>query len=241
VTTALSSILFRGTRRVRLFFTGALGSGAFTTPSLYAFASNDGSGGPINVIAVFAVINTPSAVELAIDEDLAPGTLYTATCTAVPCVVGPSFTGSLDAQVGQPLESPINVEPSTTDVDLLLFKRDLVHDGIDFVEDATGDLLTQSGRESYRGALGRRMSSDGLPWDDTYGAKPDQYVDAPETQSVPFAGNLMAQARADDRTKQAAVTVVQSPDNPGDWAFELELTPIDDLDPLTLTILPPTQ
>lgn len=237
MTTALSELLFRGDRRVRLFFTGALAAGAYTSTALYAVACDDGGGASsINVVAVFAVVGTPSAVELAVDEDWGGGALYTVTCTAVPCADSSTFTGSLDARVGLPLTTPVNAEPATNDIDLLLYGRDLLHDGTDFVLDSTGDLGTTSGRENYRGAMGRRMASNGLPWDDTYGGKGEEYVDAPEAQSLPFAGNLLSQARMDDRTKQAAVEIVQSDEDPGDWAFEMTLTAQDGLDDITLTV-----
>jgi hypothetical protein len=237
MTTSLLTVEFRGTRRVRLIFTGNLAAGAYTSTALYTVTCEDGSGpSPTNVVAVYAIANTPTAVELAIDEDLVSGGLYQIGCTNVPCADLSNFTGILNARVALPLTTPVNAEPAANDIDLLLYGRDLLHDGDDFVEDATGDLGTIDGRDNYRGAMGRRMMSDGLPWDDTYGPKAEQYVDGPETEAKPFAGALIAQARADDRTKQATVDIVQSDADPGDWAFEVTLVPQDNLDPVTIQI-----
>jgi len=230
------AVEFRGTRRIRLLFDGPLGSAAFTSTTYYAVRSDGTGPDPINVVAVFAVTGTPSGVELAVDEDWVAGTAYTITCTNVPCSGAAPFTGSLTAATAQPLANPPNVEPATNDLALLLYGRDLLHNGTDFVEDATGDLATVDGRDNFIGALRRRMTSNGLPWDDAYGTKADQYVDAPETQAQPFAGNIMSQARADDRTKQAAVDIVQDPSDVGQWAFELTVTAQDGLDTPTLLI-----
>lgn len=240
MTTALLTVQFRGLRRVRLIFSGNLAAGAFTSTSFYSVTNDDGLGATPDVVAAYAVANTPSAVELVIDQDLAPGSLYTMGCVAVPCADLSTFTGTLDARTGLSLTTPINVEPARNDVSLILYGRDLLHDGDDFVEDATGDLATVSGRENWRGAMDRRMTSEGLPWDDGYGAKPEEYVDAPETQATPFAGNLLAQARADDRTKQASVDIVQSSEDAGDWAFEMTLVGRDNLDPMTIEIQRPS-
>lgn len=241
MTTTLLTVDFRGSRRVRLIFSGGLASGAFTSTSLYTVTSTDGLGAnPTNVVAVFAVANTPTAVELAVDQDFASGGLYEMGCTAVPCADLSSFTGTIDARLSLPLATPVNTEPAASDVDLLLYGRDLLHDGNDFVEDATGDLGTVSGRDNLQGAMERRMVSEGLPWDDTYGPKAEQYVDGPETEAKPFAGALVAQARADDRIQQATVDIVQSDTDPGDWAFELTMIPRDGLSGLTIQVPNPT-
>lgn len=237
MTTALLTIIFRGARRVRLIFTGALASGAFASTGLYAFASADGAGAsPINVVAVFAVTSTSNAVELAIDSDLAGGLQYTVTCTAVPCADLSSFTGSLTSQVGQSLAAPPNVEPAQSDIALLLYSRDLLHNGVDFVEDATGDLATVAGQPNWQGAMGRRFGSYGLPWDSSYGPRPDEFVDAPQTYQLPFAGSLVAQARLDDRTKQASVVFSQDTIDPGSFYFAVSLTGRDNLQTVTVNV-----
>jgi hypothetical protein len=241
MTTSLLTVEFRGSRRVRLIFTGPLAAGAFTSTAIYTVTSEDGAGpSPTNVVAVFAVANTANAVELAIDQDLASGGLYEMGCTAVPCADLSNFTGTYDARVALALTTPVNAEPATSDIDLLLYSRDLLHNGQDFAQDATGDLATVDGRDNLEGAMGRRFASEGLPWDDTYGPKAETYVDGPETEATPFAGALLAQGRADDRIKQASVDIVQSDEDPGDWAFDVELVPQDNLDPITIQVPNPT-
>lgn len=236
MTTALTALAFRGTRRIRLLFSGALASGAFTSTALYAVSSLDGVGESPSVEAVFAVTGSPGAVELAVTLDLAPGGLYQITCTNVPCADTSLYTGSLQARTAQPTTGSANVEPSTQDVDLLFYGRDLIYDGNDIVEDPTGDLDTIAGRENWRGAMGRRMAGTPLPWDPTYSPDAEQYVDAPEPLQIPFAGQLLAQARQDDRTQSASVEIVQDPNDPGGFAFEMTLVGVDDLDPVTLLV-----
>ena len=240
MSTSLNTLIFRGSRRIRLFFTGALAGGAFTSTALYGVTNTDGLGAsPINVVAVFSVSTDPNAVELAIDSDLASGAQYKIQCTAVPCADATNFTGNLIAAVGLSLTAPTNIEPGQNDIDLLLYQRDLLHDGTDFVEDATGDLATQTGRSNWINALSRRVGSYGLGWDPTYGPRPDQYVDAPQTYSIPFAGSLVAQVRLDDRTQQGTVQTVQDPNDPGGWFFNIKVTGKDKLDPIELNVAPP--
>lgn len=237
--TTLQTLLFRGPRRVRLLFTDSLAAGAFTSTSYYAISNTDGQGfNPTNVEAVFAIANTPNAVELSLDEDLASGAAYLITCTAVPVVTGPAFTGTLAAAVPLPLEAPVNREPAQSDLDLLLYNRDLLHDGNDFVLTPDGDLGTVAGRDNYRGAMNRRMGSYGLTWDQQYGPNAQAYVNAPDAYRLSLSGALLAQARADDRTKQASVDVVQDPADPDSWLFEITIVGRDGLDPMTVQVPP---
>lgn len=234
--TSLTTVEFRGTRRVRLFFSGALAAGAFTSASLYSVTNVDGAGPTPSIEDVFAVTGSPGAVELAVSLDLAPGSLYEIACEDVPCADSTLYTGEVQSTTGQPTKAQTNVEPEVDDVDLLFYGRDIVHDGDDFVEDATGDLDTISGRENWRGAMSRRMAGSPLPWDPTYSPDVEQYVDAPDAFQLPLAGRLLSQARLDDRTKSASVEVVQDPDDPAGFAFEMTLVGVDGLDPQTITV-----
>ena len=234
---SLLTLEFRGDRRIRLFFSGSLAAGAFTSTALYSITSADGLGAnPTNVEAVYAVANTPAAVELSADVPLALGGLYTIGCTNVPAADSSTFTGTTQGTTALPLQNPPNVEPATTDLDLLLYGRDLVHNGQDFVEDASGDLANITGRGNWLGAVWRRMMSYGLPWDPTYSPRADEYVNAPDVLKLPLAGRMVAQARADDRTAQATCTVTQSSTDPNSWAFVLIVSGTDGLDPETLEL-----
>lgn len=233
------SIVYRGTRRVRAIFSGALGSGAFTSTSYYAIAAAEEGASPITVNAVFAIASSPETLEIAVDSDLTSGALYTVTFTALPLSVG-TYTGSVQARVGLALNDLTNVEPTTQDLDLLLYERDLVYDGNDIAEDATGDLLTITGRANWIGALWRRFGSDGLPWDPSYGPEASQYVDAPKPYQVGLAGQLVAQARLDDRTKQATVVVTDVPGTVDTVQFTVSVSGQDGLDPQTFTLPSPS-
>lgn len=235
MSTSLTTVAFRGTRRIRLFFNGGLAPGAFTSTALYAVTNEDGNGPTPSVEAVFAVTGSPGAVELAVSLDLGSGALYQIACSSVPCSDSSHFTGSISAATPLALVDAPNVEPETQDVDLLFYGRDLVWDGNDIVEDPTGDLETISGRSNWKGAMGRRFAFSPLPWDGTYGPDAEQFVDAPEPFQLPFAGRLLSQALADDRTKRADVAVVQDPNDPGGFAFETTLVGVDALDPMTVT------
>jgi len=155
------SVHFRGTRRVRTIFTGALASGAFTSTSLYAITADDGGANPMAVLAVFAIANSPNAVEFAVDSDLTSGALYTVTFTGVPGVDLSTFSGTVDSRVALVLTQLPNVEPETQDIDPLFYGRDLAFKN-DYLEDPSGDLMTISGRPNWIGAIGRRLASDGL-------------------------------------------------------------------------------
>ncbi len=238
---AFNTLTFRGQRRVRLFFSAPLASGALNTPAIYTIANTDGLGvSPMSVVATFGVLNKPNAVELAVDADLAPGAAYVIGWTNLPFADGSFLTGSAPGALGLTLGPQVNAEIAKNDLDLILYSRDLLHDGSDFVEDPTGDLSSITGRDNYKGAMNRRLGSDGLPWNPAYGTKAEEYVDAPETQAVPFQGAILSQARADDRTKQVAVDIVEDPNEPGDWTFQTTLTPIDGLEPITMNVPNPT-
>lgn len=223
----INAIEFRGTRRIRLLFSGALGAGAFTSVSFYAVSSDIGPS-PTNVVQAFAIVGTPNGVELAIDEDIAPGAIYTLAVTAVPFADASTCTGSIQGSTAQPMTAPADVEPSTTDVDLLIFGRDLLHDGNDFVEDTTGDLATIDGAPNWKGAIGRRMASYGIKWDRRYSPRADLYVNAPDAYKLPLAGTMVAQAHADDRTKTAKIVVTQAAD-PNSYTFAMKLVAKDGL------------
>lgn len=238
--TAINTLVLRGPRRVRLLFTGALAAGAFTSTSYYAAANSSNSlAPPLFVEAVFAIANTPNGVEVSLSQDFVPGDLYTFTVTAVPTVDGSNPSGSVQVTVPQPLQSATNTEPATSDIDLVLYGEDLYFNGADIVEDSTGDLATLSGSDNWVTAIQRRMMSYGIKWDPSYGPKSYEYVDAPQPYQLPFAGALVAQAKADNRTAQCTVTVAPAPLDPGGFVFQLTITGRDGLQPQTFSVPPP--
>lgn len=233
----------RGSRRIRIFFTGPLASGAFssTTPYVVTSTSNIVSV-PIVTNAVFAISTDPNAVEIEVNVDLIAGAQYTLTLTNVPTQSAPNFSGTIPIYVGQPIASVAtpqpNVEPETSDIDLLLYGRDLYWNGSDIQETPGGDLATLWGQNNYLGAITRRVMSNGLTWDPGYGGKIQQYVDAPDVMQTPLAANVVSQARADDRTAQASVTVQQmsGTTDGGQWSVAVQVTGTDGLQPQTINI-----
>ncbi len=233
-TLAVLSSQFRSVRRIRLTFSSALASGAFlTTP--YVVSSVDGLGAsPITTEAAFAISSDPNSVELSVNSDFTPGGQYLVTCTNVPPITGSNFTGTIQNQYGQPPIAGPNAEPETSDLQLILYGVDLQWDGIDFDEDTTGDLLTIQGRPNWQAAMARRMISNGITWDASYGAKAYQSVDAPQPYQASLAGRFLAQARLDNRTKQASIVFAQNATNPQEFDFAMSITGRDGLDPITL-------
>jgi hypothetical protein len=238
--TPLSS-QFRGARRWRIFFSGPLASGAFAT-SPYAVADTAIVGpSPITVEAAYAVSTDPNAVELSVSADFVDGLEYTLTCTAVPGTGGGgTFTGTFSDRTGLNVTTPSNVEPAVSDIDLVLYQRDLYWNGQDFVEDGTGDLQTVSGQPNYEAAMSRRMISSGIKWAPRYGAKAYQYVDAPQVYQKPLAGVLLGQARQDDRTASASVTLSEVPNVPGGFEFDMKIAGRDHLSGFTISVPVPT-
>lgn len=245
--TVVLTTQIRGSRRIRIFFTGPLAAGAFTSTTPYVLTSTQSIVSvPIITNAVFAVAVDPNAVEMEVNVDLIAGAQYTLTLTNVPVVTPPNFTGSLQFTVGQPVNSPVqplpNVEPETSDIDLLLYGRDLYWNGSDIQETPGGDLATLSGQDNYMNAITRRVMSPGITWDPDYGGKIGQYVDAPSVMQTPLAANIVSQARADDRTDQASVVVQQLPGDPegGRWSVAVQITGKDGQQPMTINVPLPT-
>lgn len=236
---ALVSLELRGSRRVRAIFTGALGSGAFTSTSYYSVTASDGGLNPLHVVAVFAIANSSNAVEMALDTELTGGSLYSIAFAAVPGADASTFTGSQLIRQALDLQALPNVEPETQDVNLLLYGRDLLFRG-DFVQSPSGDLATVAGRPNWLGAMGRRFGSEGVNWDPTYGARADEAVEAPAPLAPAFAGSLAAQARLDDRTSQASVSLQLSSLDPAGFVFAVAIVGRDGLATQTVRISPPS-
>ena len=209
---ALLSVTIRSARRIRLVFTQALAGGAFLT-GFYVVTTTDGIGVSPLTVAALGISADPNQVELVLDADLASGGGYLATCTAVPAISGGPFTGAEPFSLALNTTST-NVEPETQDADYVLYGTDLVYDGQDFVELQTGDLATISGLANVKGALTRRCKGKPLPWDDTYGARASDYVDAPPGEMATLAGRLVAQVKADDRVKSATASFAVNPNDP---------------------------
>jgi hypothetical protein len=207
MTITLLSAVARHERRVRLVFDGALALAAFTSTNLYAVTTADGT--VVAVSGLVGLLGMPNEIDLALGADLATGTAYGVTASGVPGADGSTtpLGTSATVRLAVPPAVPADAEITPDDVTEVLYGVDLVWANGDYVEDVAGDLATVTGPDNVQAALMRRFASDGLPWDDTYGARPRRYVDGSPLAVPNQRGALVRQARLDDRVKTARVTV----------------------------------
>jgi hypothetical protein len=164
-----------------------------------------GAGGAqVPISGLVGVLGMPNEVDLALGADLVAATAYTVLASGVPALDGsatPTGTSAAVRLASRPAV-PSDAEVTPDDVTELLYSVDLVWNR-DYIEDAAGDLATVTGPDNVQAALMRRFASDGLPWDDTYGAKPRRYIDGSPLAVPGQRGELVRQARLDDRVKAA--------------------------------------
>lgn len=205
----LSAVHVIHERRVRAIFTNTLASGAFgaPAPAFYGVENIDGLGPSPAIQAALIVPGNGAVVELVLSQPLANGALYQLTAIGVPAVDSSVTPDPSDLQFrwGDVVQKE-NVEPKIRDRDRLLYGTDLLWNGLDFQENALGDLDSVSGTPNVAKALNRGAEADGLPWDPTYGARMREYVDSPSTAAGTLKGSLTAQLLRDPRVKSVKVT-----------------------------------
>lgn len=206
---AYRNLLIRSPRRIRVTFSSALASGAFS-PSWFTVSSLDGAGADPDVVVALAIDGAPEQVELALSTDLAPGGRYElAIAAGVP---GADATTGLAAaegfQTGAPPRAPA---ASFTASDLMnrLFLVDLLHEGGRFVETPDGDLATVGGPPNVKAAIERRVVSGPLPHRPDYGGNARKFVDAPAPILTMLRGQLERQARRDRRVVAASIEITE--------------------------------
>jgi len=209
MTISFTSVVIHSRRRLRLVFSESLAAGAFTTLTYYTVTCLDAGGVDPGVVAAFVVSGSPVVVEISLNADLVDGSGYTVGAVGVPASGGSSTpAGSeLPFRLGGTQARPVAATPEDDPL-ASLFGADLVWNGSDLVEDASGDLAAISGRENAKQAVKRRLMSDGLTWNPAYGGKPRGYVDGPSTLAGELRGKFAAQAVADDRVSKATATVL---------------------------------
>lgn len=219
----LTGIDVRAPRRVRLVFNNLLAAAAFgaPAPSFYVVTPVNSFGSTPIVKAALLVPGSSTNVELVLSTDLSPGAAYTLSAIGVPAQDASVSTGASTQNFAYQTTFQVqNVEPHQDDGEILLYGIDLVWTNVDFLMTANGDLARLGGAANAMAAIGRRANSDGLPWDNTYGAKPRQYVDIPQ----PVIGNLrtalIAQAILDDRVKSVKVSFAPDPTDDSTVNFE---------------------
>jgi hypothetical protein len=232
----LTGAVARHERRVRVLFDRPLAAPALTNAALYAVTASDGTAVPISGLVL--LLGEPSAVDLALGADLLPGAAYAVRADGVPAQDGTTApAGSVaPVQLGAP-SSTSNAEVQPTDIDALLYGVDLVWTGDDYGETSAGDLATTSGSANVEAALERRLVSEGLPWDDTYGAKPRAYVDGAPGALPSLRGALIREARADDRVKAATCSYAVGDDS-SSASFDVKADLIGQGDAVSVTVNP---
>lgn len=238
-----NTVVFQGTRRIRVFFTQALAAAAFTSLGYYSVTNTDGLGtSPIAVQAAYAVLGSTNAVELAVDSDLVPGASYNAVFAAVPFADTTTFTGTISAALGLNVSASSNAEPAVDDLSLLVYGRDWQFaDTGDFASTGGGDIATIVGQPNWQGAITRRLTSYGLLWAPSYSPRANAFVNAPDAYQQPFAASLVAQARADDRTRTSTAQPTSNLGGvSGAYGFLVTMTGKDKLQPITVSVPMPS-
>ncbi len=210
MTISFNTVEVKHERRIRLFFSKSVQSGAFgaPAPSLYTITCLDSRGSDPGVSAALIVSGNPSAVELALAGDLVKGSLYLVSAVGVPAVDASSTPNPSQIEFRFGLNNPLrDVEPILQNRDELLYGVDLLWNGEDYQETASGDLDRVGGTANVTKALYRGIESGGLTWDQSYGAKARDFVDSPSTASGTLKGNVQAQILRDPRVKSADITV----------------------------------
>jgi hypothetical protein len=211
----LQTLFVRSTSRLRLRFSSALAAGAFST-SWFTLASVDAAGADPVAIAALVVASRADELELALSPEFVGGGRYELTIAAgLPAV---DLTELVETV--QEFWAPIvgaAPSPSVQHSDRAneVYGVDLLHDGTDFVRAANFDLATVGGLANVQGAIPRRLTSDGLPYNPEFGGHARQFVDAP-TPVLPVArGRLEAEARRDSRVREAKVELARENENDG--------------------------
>lgn len=224
MTIALLSVDPRTPTRIRLNFTTSLAVGAFTTTSYYTVASLDGNASP-TVRAALIVAGAVNNVELVLSSDLISGALYQISAIGVPAQDASVTDGTATTQMryGRSVQQT-NVEPVADGRELILYGRDIVYDGSDFVETSNGDLATVEGTTNVQQAITRRIAGTPLLWDRSYSPDSRQYIDGSTVATVSLKGNLIAQCLKDDRIASADVTLTSDDNDPTLAYFLVEPT-----------------
>lgn len=239
MTIELTGVVVRNERRLRLVFSNDLAAGAFgvPAPSYYVIESQDGRGLSPGVNAALVVPGATANVELALDTDLVAGAVYQITAIGVPALDTSTSTGaSIELfQIGVPAKKP-NAEPKVTDGALLLYGRDAIWTGADYLEGADGDLAELGGETNAEAAVRRRLLGHPLPWAPQYSPRARQYVDAPVVSVGGLRGHLEEQALRDNRVKSVTATLNINPDTPDESTFSVATTLVGGFAPAPIPV-----
>jgi hypothetical protein len=225
----------RHERRVRLLFDADIQLSGRADTTHYRVTNEDALGVSLGVVGLVLVAGQPHVIDLVLGGDLVPGALY---AVHVQSVLGSDGTvtppGSrLPVRLGAVPAKP-DVELDPDDIGRLLYGVDCVWTGTDYAEAPGGDLATVEGPENVRGAIERRCLADGLPWDDTYGARPREYIDGSTGAAPTLAGTLVRQAQEDDRVRRAKASFAL---DEADATFDLDVQLIGEGDAVSVPVV----
>lgn len=211
MTIALVGVEVRSDRRLRLTFSTALAAGAFGSPPYYVVTSRAIDTTAPTVMAALIVSGDPAAVELALSNDLVRGSLYDISAVGVPAAdtsTTPNPTTS-SFQFGTKI-SKTGIEPYIRDLERVVYQADIVWNGSDYEETATGDLARIEGPANVTKALWRGVDTVGLPWDPSWGLNSREWVDSPSPAGTTLRGALLRQITRDPRVKSVTVSIDQT-------------------------------
>lgn len=219
----LHSIDVRSDTRIRLVFSNHLAIGAFST-SLYTVTAVDALGVDPGVKAILAINGTDTNAELVLQNVLSPGARYLVTAIGVPAQdLSVTTSASQDQFVYGTAPAALRSEALVDDGEVVLYGSDVIWNGTDFQETANGDLARVQGVTNAVQGVTRRLFSDGLPYDPTFGAKSREYVDAPAPTMGDLRTALIAQSMKDDRIAAVAVDIVPDSEEPDRVTFGISL------------------
>lgn len=201
---SLGPVEVRHERRLRLSFTNTVAIGAFNTALYTVTCDTDDADAP-GVSAALLVPGSPTTVELALTNALVQGSRYKVTAVGVPATdLSVTPAGSEEFfTYGVKLEKTL-IEPRARDRERLLYQCDLIWNGQDYEETATGDLARIEGRANVTKSLGRGIETSGLPWNPAWGVDVREFVDSPSTTGGTLRGTITAQILSDGRVKSVS-------------------------------------
>lgn len=224
----LVSLIIRSPTRLRLLFNAPVDSSAFSDSisigeGTIEITSLDSGGVDPEIKSRLAVIGSPNSMELVLRDELSEGSAYVVALDSVPSSDSSTCSGAQNFRPGTKQATLMAVEPDAPDLEKLLYNTDLVWTGLDFLETPDGDLATVSGRANVKGALLRRLVSEGLLWNFNYGVKPREQVDGP-TAATPFLrGLIMRQMLEDNRVSSVSVALVLPSDEVEEADYNIDI------------------
>lgn len=219
----LLQVFVRSSTRLRFFFSDTVTGAPL---GAWVLSSLDGNPSPVQVQSLIVQGNQ---VELVLSDPIVGGGFYRATLRALQISSGfvTAPATSLDfiaPNAAQPASNQLSIKAFQSNI----FGEDIAWNGSDWVEGHDGDLATVTGPENARAAILRRQLSDGLIWDDSYGLKPSEFVDAPDGELPELVLRAEAQSLADDRVKSArARSLGTSVENPEQQLIGIDVEFID--------------